>query len=291
MPMPSPLISAEDLRARLAGADADAEVRVVDCRWVLGQPGAGRLAYDAGHVTGAVYLDIDGDLAAPPGSGGRHPLPDPVTFRRRLEGLGIGDEHLVVAYDDSKIGAAARLWWMLEDLGHERVVVLDGGLAAWVAAGGELTPEVPDWPPTTLTLADHWTRTIDRAALGERLGTGTLIDARANARYRGDIEPMDRVAGHIPTAVNAPVDGIVDDGGRFLPAAALRERFAAVGVAEQADRPVVTSCGSGVSACQNALGMRVAGLPDPILYAGSYSEWTRADLPIVTGDAPGEPPA
>jgi thiosulfate/3-mercaptopyruvate sulfurtransferase len=286
MPLPSPLISAADLLGRLA--DADAGIRVVDCRWVLGQPGAGRIAYDAGHVPGAVHLDIDGDLAAPPGAG-RHPLPDPVTFRRRLEGLGIGDEHLVVAYDDSKIGAATRLWWMLEDLGHERVVVLDGGLAAWLAGGGELTTDVPAWPPTTLTLADHWTRTIDRDALRGRLGRVTLLDARAHARYRGDIEPIDRVAGHIPTAINAPVDGNVDDAGRFLPAAALRARFAAVGAAEP-DRTVVNSCGSGVSATQNALGMRLAGLPDPLLYAGSYSDWTRADLPIATGDEPGEPP-
>jgi thiosulfate/3-mercaptopyruvate sulfurtransferase len=290
MPMPSPLISAEELSARLADdGGAGAGIRVVDCRWVLGQPGAGRAAYDEGHVPGAVFLDLDVDLAAPPGAG-RHPLPDPAVFRERLESLGIGDDHLVVAYEDSKVGAAARLWWMLEDLGHDRVVVLDGGLAAWLGAGGSLTTAVPDWPPATLSLADHWTRTIDRDELVARLGRVTLLDARAHARYRGDVEPIDQVAGHIPTAISAPLDGNVDETGRFLPAAALRSRFAAVGAADT-DRPVVTSCGSGVSACQSALGMRLAGLPDPILYAGSYSDWTRAGLPIATGDDPGEPPA
>lgn len=279
-----PLISVAELADRLG----DADLRIVDCRWVLGQPGAGRAAYDAGHVPGAIHLDVDGDLAAPPGPGpGRHPLPEVGAFIQRLEAAGIGDEHLVVAYDDVGGWVAARLWWMLDVLGHARVRVLDGGWGAWLADGRPTTSEVPSYPPGSLHLEAAWTRTIDREALRARLGDVTLLDARAAPRYRGETEPIDAVAGHIPTAHSAPTAVNLGPDGRFLAADELAGRFRSLGVS--ADSPTVTSCGSGVSACHHALAMRVAGLPDPLLYPGSYSDWTQSGLPVATGDEPGAP--
>lgn len=276
------LISPEELLGRLA----DPSVRIVDTRWYLGRPGAGRHAYEAGHVSGAIFLDLDGDLAATTGPG-RHPLPEPAALARRLGEAGIGDEHLVVAYDDVGGGVAARLWWMLDDLGHPAAAVLDGGLDGWVRAGGSLTTAVVRWPPTTLHLAGRWSRTIDRDALRARLGSVVLLDARAPERYRGEVEPIDPAAGHIPTARSAPLAANLDGRGRFRPPAELAARFAALGAA---DGTVVTSCGSGTNACQNALAMRLAGLPAPLLYPGSFSDWSRAGLPVATGDEPGEAP-
>lgn len=282
-----PLISVD----ALADGLGDPALRIVDTRWVLGQPGTGRTAYLAGHLPGAVHLDVDTDLAAPvgPDRSGRHPLPDPSAFAARLADLGIGDAYRVVAYDDGGGWVAARLWWMLDSLGHRSVAVLDGGIGAWSAAGLPLTMEVPTWPPARLTLAPGWTGTIERDALRARLGSVTLLDARAAPRYRGEIEPIDAIAGHIPTAVNAPTDGNLAPDGRFLGPAALADRFAALG-ADGAAGEVVTSCGSGVAACHNALAMRAAGLRDPLLFVGSYSDWTQNGFPVVTGPEPGEPP-
>lgn len=275
---------------RLAAIAGDASTRILDTRWYLGRPGDGRRAYDAGHIPRAAFLDIDGDLAVPPAPGlpGRHPLPDPSAFARRLEAAGIGDEHRVVAYDDVGGWVAARLWWMLDALGHPDVAVLDGGIAAWLARGGPLSADVPAFAPGRLTLATAWPRTIDRETLLARLGSVTVLDARAGPRYRGETEPIDPVAGHIPTSLSAPIDGNLGPDGRFLAPAALRARFAALG---DPSRPVVTSCGSGVAACANALAMRVARLPDPILYPGSWSDWSTAGLPAATGPEPGDPPA
>ena len=278
-----PLISIDDLAARLA----DPGLRIVDVRWYLGRPGDGRRAYEAGHLPGAIHLDIDRELTASEGPG-RHPLPDPRRFAAQLGAVGIGDRHLVVAYDDVGGWVAARLWWMLDDLGHARVAVLDGGIGAWVAAGHPLTTAEPAWPPEELRLAGQWTRTVDLAGLRERLGTAVLLDARGAPRYRGEVEPIDAYPGHIPTAVNAPTDGNLTPDGRFLPAEALHARFAGLGAA--GERDVVTSCGSGVAACHNALAMRIAGLRDPLLYPGSYSDWSRAGLPVEVGDAPGDAP-
>jgi thiosulfate/3-mercaptopyruvate sulfurtransferase len=289
MTPPSPLISAEELR-RLVDA-GDERLRIVDCRWVLGSPGAGAVAYAAGHLPGAIHLDLDDDLADPHGFGapGRHPLPAPADLASELGAAGIGDDDLVVAYDDVGGWVAARLWWMLDVLGHDRVRVLDGGLAAWADAGGALTGDEPDHAPTTLHLADAWERVIGREELKMRLGEVVLLDARGAPRYRGESEPIDPVAGHIPTARNAPVEGNLAADGRFRPAAELAERFRELG-ADGADGPVVTSCGSGVSALHHALALRAAGLPDPILYVGSYSDWSRSGEPVATGPEPGEPP-
>jgi thiosulfate/3-mercaptopyruvate sulfurtransferase len=277
----------------------DQNLRVVDVRWTLGQPGAGQAAYDAGHIPGAIHVDMDTDLADQAGFGapGRHPLPDPVAFATRLGALGIGTDDTVVAYDDVGGGYAARLWWMLDDLGHRDVHLLDGGIGAWTAAGLPLTTDVPTWPLATLALATRWSRVIDRDSLVDRLGTVVLLDARAPERYRGELEPIDPVAGHIPTALNAPTGGNLAPDGRFLAAEALAARFAALGIGSpepggpgSSGSDVVTSCGSGITACQNALAIRVAGLPAPLVYVGSYSDWSRSGMPVATGPDPGQPP-
>ncbi len=280
------LISADELAARLN----DHAVRVADVRWTLARPGGGRADYEVGHIPGAVFVDLDADLSAPPGPG-RHPLPDPVTFAQRLGALGFGDQHLIVACDDSGGTVAARLWWMLDVLGHRRAAVLDGGLAAWIAAGLPIESTIPVHPPARLALRDRWARTIDRDSLRARLGTVLLLDGRAPERYRGETEPIDAVAGHIPTAVNLPVTANLGSDGRFLPPGELSARFRSLGVGDAAGRSTVVSCGSGVHACHHALAMRVAGLPDPLLYAGSYSDWTRAELSVETGPGPGDRPA
>ena len=279
------LISADDLLARVRAGDET--LRIADVRWYLGQPERGREEYEAGHIPGAVFVDHDTVLSAPEGPG-RHPLPRPADLARDLGRLGFGSDHFVVAYDDAGGTAAARLWWMLDDLGHERVAVLDGGLRAWREAGGQLSTEEPGWPAAHLQLADRWRKVIDRQALKPRLGSVVLLDARAAERYRGEVEPVDPVAGHIPTARSAPAAGNLGPDGRFLSAEDLAERFTAAGCTAG---PVVSSCGSGTTAAHNALAMRVAGLADPILYPGSYSDWSRSDEPIAVGPEPGSPPA
>jgi len=285
MPESSPLITV----AALAELVDDPATRIVDCRWYLGRPGDGRTAYEQGHIPNAIHLDIDGDLASDPAVGpGRHPLPEVADFVRRLEAAGIGDEHLVVAYDDVGGWVAARLWWMLDDLGHERVVVLDGGWPAWLAAGGPASTDVPAYPPARLHVRDQWTRVIDIDGLRSRLGDVVLLDARGAARYRGETEPIDAYPGHIPTARSAPTDANLASSGTFLPAVELAARYADLG-ADGSAGDVVTSCGSGVSACHDALAIRIAGLPAPLLYPGSYSDWSRNGLPVVRGPEPGSP--
>ena len=273
------LISAGALLARID----DPDLRLADVRWWLSDPAKGRRDYDTGHIPEAVFVDLDTDLVASEGPG-RHPLPEPAAFLRRMEALGFDAASHIVAYDDAGGTVAARLWWMLDDLGHPRVQELDGGIQAWLAAGGSLTTTVPAPVRGRLDLRERWSRTIDRAALITRLGNVTIVDARAPERYRGDIEPIDPVAGHIPTALSLPTGGNLDGDGRLLPAAELRTRFESLG------DEVVVACGSGVNACHNALAMRVAGLPDPLLYPGSYSDWSRSGLPVATGDDPGEVP-
>ncbi|MBA2255530.1 MAG: sulfurtransferase [Chloroflexi bacterium] len=280
------LITADELAARLG----DEDLRIADVRWYLAQPGRARREYQAGHIPGAIFVDLDTDLAAPvgPEGGGRHPLPDPAAFVERLGRLGIGSEHLVVAYDDVSGGMAARLWWMLDSLGHQRAALLDGGLSAWTAINGRLATDEPSFRQADLQLADRWRNVVTRDDLVQRLGDVALLDLRVGERYRGENEPVDPVAGHIPTARSAPLSENLDERGRFLGADALADRYRGFGAGE---RPVVLSCGSGVMACHGALAMRLAGLPDPLLYAGSYSDWSTAGLPVVTGHEPGSLPA
>ncbi|MEO8626016.1 MAG: sulfurtransferase [Candidatus Limnocylindrales bacterium] len=272
------LISVDQLAARLDRDDAPHRLRVLDVRWYLNKPDAGRAAYDAGHIPGAIFADLETGLSDPDGLGapGRHPLPTPAAFRTRMEALGIGTQMLVVGYDDGGGTTAARLWWMLDNLGHRGgAAVLDGGLQAWNAAGLALSTDEPRYPHTALELRGEWHHVIKRADLAARLDYMTVLDARAGERYRGETEPIDLIPGHIPGAVSAPATINLDATGRFLPPDELRARFDALATG----KPFVTSCGSGVVACHNALAMRQAGLPDPILYAGSYSDWTRSGLP------------
>lgn len=273
------LISVDALLARID----DPDLRLADVRWWLADPAKGRRDYAAAHLPGAVFVDVDSDLVATEGPG-RHPLPKPATFLRRMEALGFDASSHIVAYDDAGGTVAARLWWMLDDLGHRDVHVLDGGIQAWQAAGGALTAAVPAHAPGRLPLREAWARTIDRESVIARLGSVAIVDARAPERYRGEIEPIDPVAGHIPTAISRPLAGNLGADGRFLTPAELRARF------EDLGGEIVAACGSGVNACHNVLAMRIAGLPDPLLYPGSYSDWSQAGLPVATGDEPGEVP-
>ncbi len=298
----SPLISVEELARRIGESD----LRIVDVRWVLGRPGAGRLAYDAGHLPGAIHVDLDTQLAdLSVANAGRHPLPRPAALEGTLSRAGIGDDSLVVAYDDVGGWVAARLWWMLERLRHRAVRVLDGGIGAWTAAELPLHTDTTNYPEGRLRLADAWSGTVDRDDVLDRLSRAVILDARGGPRYRGETEPIDPVAGHIPTAVNAPTDGNLGPDGRFLPADQLRVRLQGLGAASvqglgaapapegAASAPeggVIVSCGSGVSALHNALAMRIAGLPDPLLYVGSWSDWSTAGYPVATGPEPGDPP-
>ena len=280
------LISAADLAAILD----DPDLRIADVRWSLADPASGRRAYAEAHLPGAIFVDLDTVLTSPEGPG-RHPLPDPFAFVTAIGALGIGRAHRVVAYDDAGGAVAARLWWMLDVLGHARPTVLDGGIGAWRDAGLPLTdkvaafPAAAAWPRRPAT----WPRTVARDELAPRLGSSVvLLDARAPERYRGEVEPIDPVAGHIPTAISAPTAAFLAADGRFLDAHALRKRFAEIGAG--ARRRVVVACGSGVNACQLALARRVAGLPDPLLYPGSYSDWSRSGMPVASGPEPGRMP-
>lgn len=273
------LLSASDLAGRLG----DPRLRLADVRWYAGEPGRGRDEYAAGHLPGAVFLDIDTDLSAPSGPG-RHPLPFPAAFAALMASRGFGDDHLIVAYDDADGIYAARLWWMLRWIGHPGARLLDGGLRAWRAAGLDLATDRPRPVPEVMTVRPGPTRVIDRNGLGERLGSVLLLDAREPDRYTGEQHPVDPLGGHIPTARNAPTSANLGPEGRFLPPEALARRYRALGVGEG---DTVASCGSGVTACHDILAMVLAGLPEPILYPGSWSDWCTSGLPYATGPEPG----
>jgi len=252
-------------------------------RWYGGEPGRNRAEYAAGHLPGAVFLDVDTDLSAPTGPG-RHPLPDPDDFAALLAGRGFGDDHVIVAYDDADGVYAARLWWMLRWIGHPGARLLDGGLRAWRAAGHALSTDEPRHPPATMTVHPGPTRLIDRDDLWRRLGTVVLLDARQPDRYTGEQHPVDPLGGHIPTARSAPTSDNLGPDGRFLPAEELARHYRALGAGVG---DTVASCGSGVTACHDILAMSLAGLPEPILYPGSWSDWCTSGLPYATGPEPG----
>jgi len=274
---PGLLLGVEDL-AQLDGRDAV----VVDTRLALtGATGYAR--YDAGHIPGAAYLDVDDDLAAPPGVGGRHPLPDPETFVAAVRRAGVSRGSRVVAYDDGPGTAAARLWWLLRDYGHDDVLVLDGGLAAWTAAGFPVSTERVDPPPGDWVGVPGRLPVVDADDLPELARHGLLLDVRAPERFRGEHEPIDPVAGHVPDAVSAPLAENTDATSRLLSPDALRAHFLALGVRD--DLPVAAYCGSGVTATQALLALRLAGFPDAALYPGSWSHWiTDPTRPVAIGD-------
>jgi thiosulfate/3-mercaptopyruvate sulfurtransferase len=305
-----PLVETAWLRAHLGEPD----LRVVDCRYVLGQPGAGRPKWLEGHIPGASFLDVDRDLASEPGKRGRHPLPAATDFEAAARRAGIDSTSRVVAYDEAGEGGAARLWWLLRHFGHDEAAVLNGGLAAWREEGGPLKAGEADAGTERKAgagterkagagterkagagterkagagterkagagaAADHpfiaKQREDDTATADELSATKTrILDARAPERYRGETEPIDKVAGHIPGARNVPFAELAPNG-RFPPSEALRERLG--------DEPFVAYCGSGITACTLVLAGEVAGV-EARLYPGSWSEWSRRGMPVETG--------
>ena len=280
-----PIVSTDWLADHLR----DPDLRVADVRWYLDPARRGRDAYAAGHIPGAVFLDVEADLSAPGGGRGsprgRHPWPSEEKVARVMGGAGIGPGVRVVAYDDQSGAIAARLWYLLQAHGHQDAAVLDGGIVKWIAEGRALETATP--PPRTAQFVAR----LRPGAVVEKQDLATadrqvlMLDARAADRYRGDAEPIDPRAGHIPGAKSAPFAGNLTPGPIpvFLPPAALRKRYAALGA--EASPPVVY-CGSGVTACHDLLALAAAGLSGS-LYAGSWSEWS-ADpgLPVATGDGP-----
>ena len=258
---------------------AHPDARVVDLRWAPKGPTA-RQKYDEGHIPGAVFVDLDRDLSQPGGEG-RHPLPSPGHFAQVLSRLGIGPQTQVVVYDDATGSVAARLWFMLRAFGHPRASVLDGGLRAWTEAGFPLGKDEPRVAPAAVrTLKLDASRIASRADVASR--RSVVLDARAPERYRGETEPLDRKAGHIPGARNAPFSANLTPAQKFRPATELQKLYQAYG------RDVIVSCGSGVTACHLALAMEIAGLAPPRLYVGSFSGWIEDDArPIATGPEPG----
>ena len=253
---------------------------VFDCRFSLADSGAGRRQYEAGHIPGARFIDLERDLSSAPGTGGRHPLPDREALAARLSALGASDDSRIVCYDQNSGAVAGRFWWLVRWLGHADVRVLDGGFDAWLAAGGVSETTAPDARPGHFSVRPALTRTVtaDDLPAGRRV----LLDAREPARYRGEVEPIDAVAGHIPGAISAPfADNI--EGGRFKSPSALAARFSALGIDASTD--TACYCGSGVTAAHDILALLLAGFPEPALYPGSWSEWiTDPARPIATND-------
>jgi thiosulfate/3-mercaptopyruvate sulfurtransferase len=303
---------------------------LLDARWRLGGP-PGLDRYREGHLPGARFVDLDHDLAAPPrvrgagGPGGRHPLPDADAFEAAMRRAGVDDDRPVLVYDENDSVAAARAWWLLRYFGHQQVQVLDGGYQAWLAADEPIeTGPAPAPPPGTFTARPGHLPLLDAAGAARVAREGVLLDARAAERYRGEVEPVDPVAGHIPDAVSAPTTENLGPGGRFLDPEALRTRFAGLGVPATADVPAAAAvpaaadvprgdprdgapaggvpsggaaaggavttgvyCGSGVTAAHEVLALSLAGIP-AALYVGSWSDWiTDPARPVVTGPAPG----
>jgi thiosulfate/3-mercaptopyruvate sulfurtransferase len=249
--------------------------RLLDLRFSLDDPSWGEREYEAGHIPGAVYVHLARDLSGPPtGTNGRHPLPSVDEMARQFGALGIGDGVQVIAYDQDNGMYASRLWWMLRYLGHEAVAVLDGGFARWVAEGNPVKAGRETATPRAFTprVRPEMLVTVDEVA--RRVGDPAcrLIDARSPERFRGEVEPLDRVAGHIPGALNRHYQQNLGPDGRFRPADELRAEFAPL-VGDTPHENVIAYCGSGVTACHNLLAMELAGITGVRLYAGSWSEW------------------
>jgi thiosulfate/3-mercaptopyruvate sulfurtransferase len=276
MSFPTPLVGVPWLLANLSNPN----LRIVDCRYSLTDPLTGRMGYREGHLPGAIFFDLETDLSAPvlpDRTGGRHPLPTPAAFAATLGEAGIDNASWVVAYDE--IGMTApRLWWLMRWLGHEKVAVLDGGIKAWVAAGGALETLAIEYAPVVFIPNPKPEMVLTAEEVLKRPAGSTLIDSRAPERYRGEVEPIDPVAGHIPGAINRNwADGV--EGGHFKSTEAQQQRFAGLG------DELILYCGSGVSAAANALALELAGHKGAKLYAGSWSDWVSdPNRPVAKGE-------
>jgi thiosulfate/3-mercaptopyruvate sulfurtransferase len=279
------LIDAEELAGRLE----DPRLRLFDCRFDLARPDDGRARYLEAHLPGAVHADLNRDLAAPAtATSGRHPLPSPAAFEARLRSWGVNSDSPVVAYDDGNGMYAARLWWMLRWLGHDEVAVLDGGLRRWLQLGLPVTAQVPRPVAGSFVARPRTSLAVNAAAVLEASTdpAARILDARAPERYRGEVEPIDTVAGHVPGARNHPFAQCLDGEGRFLRPEALREALARSLDGVPPER-TIAMCGSGVTACHLLLALEHAGLPGALLYPGSWSEWSSdPSRPVRTGASP-----
>lgn len=279
------LVSVSELAENLDNPDW----RIVDCRFSLGDVQAGQRSYEDSHIPGAHYVSLDADLSSPhiPGKTGRHPLPDKTDWIARIQALGLTPQTQVILYDDAGGAMAARMWWMLRWVGHENVAVLNGGWQAWQRSGLEGSNIIPDAPaqsqvdysslPTLVTIVE-----ADALDSQQQL----ILDAREIPRYRGDTEPLDPVAGHIPGAQCSPFSENLDSQSCFLSPGALQAKFSFGNSSdERSDKPVVCYCGSGVTAAHNILSMKIAGFDEPALYPGSWSDWiTDSSRAVATGD-------
>jgi thiosulfate/3-mercaptopyruvate sulfurtransferase len=272
------LVDVASLTAELAG---DRQPVLIDVRWSLAGP-PGTEAYRAGHLPGARFADLDNELAGRRGAGGRHPLPEPADFEGLLRRLGVSSDSAVVVYDAADGVPAARAWWDIRYFGHQDVRVLDGGYAAWVAAGLLVSADEPLVVPGNFVARPGGLPMLDADAAARLATDGVLIDVRVGQRFSGEVEPVDPIAGHIPGAVNLPTTGNVGPDGKFLDIETLAKRFEFVVIGP--GDAVGAYCGSGVNAAHTVFAMTLAGLPTPALYVGSWSNWIAdGTRPIATG--------
>jgi thiosulfate/3-mercaptopyruvate sulfurtransferase len=280
----TPLITTSELADGLS----DPGWLVADCRFELGKPEAGVAAWRAGHIPGAVHVDLERDLSVPvTPTSGRHPLPSPAAFAATLGRLGIGNDTRVACYDTGSGAFAARLWWMLRWVGHDTVAVLDGGFAAWIAEGRPVsTGSAPARRAATFVPRPRPGMVLDVDGVLRALAEGgTLVDLRGAERFRGDVEPIDAVAGHVPGAVNLPYPDNLGPDGRFRAVGEIAELWRARAGAAPGRAPICM-CGSGVTACQGLLALEAAGIHGGRLYGGSWSEWIRDPArPVARGPA------
>ncbi|MDZ8237346.1 MAG: sulfurtransferase [Nostoc sp. ChiQUE01a] len=251
----------------------DPQVVIVDCRFSLADPQLGQQQYETSHIKGSYYLDLNQDLSSPVGKhGGRHPLPNPNDIANKFASIGVNyQKTLVVAYDDSRFAFAARLWWLLRYLGHEQVAVLDGGFSGWQKADYPITDVIPQPRMATFVPQVQTEKFVDIAAVKSHKDRPdvVLVDSRESDRYRGEREPIDKIAGHIPGAVNYPWQEVTDSSGYLLPQTEQRRRWEKLQTAKE----ILVYCGSGVTACVNLLSLELADISKGKLYAGSWSDW------------------
>ncbi|MFD3261158.1 sulfurtransferase [Paenibacillus lentus] len=282
--MTNPLVSKKWLLARMYQPN----IAIVDCRFQLGSPEAGRMAYTESHIPGAVYLDLESDLSAPVGEhGGRHPLPDPEALAKRLGQAGISNDSVVVAYDDQGGMNASRLWLLLRWLGHDQVSVMDEGFAAWQKDGYPVTADQPVIVPSSFQPAVQPNLIADVNDVRSAIGNPEvlLVDSREAPRYLGDTEPIDAKAGHIPSAINAFWKNNLDAEGKWITEEQRRTGLSEAIEALESNREVIVYCGSGVSACPNIVALHSLGYSNVRLYAGSWSDWiSYSENPIATGE-------